>query len=133
MKKVDKVIRILFLIVSILVVITSGYTCYIYNDLCNDNQEYKGVEIIQSTNAYHFCGKNFGIINTGDNPITITKRVTTGSEVTSETIEKNTTIVESTTLKTNETLAIEASDDVIYQVSNPLGSNMDHKIKMKKF
>lgn len=132
MNSVDKVIIILFVIVSILVVITSGYIYYTYNNLCNNSQEYKGVEFIQSTNAYHLCGKNFGIINTSDSPIIITKRTINDSEASSVEL-KDTTSVESTTLEINQSLPIEASDNIVYQVSNPLGSNMDHSIEMKKF
>lgn len=131
--KIDKVIRVLFLIVIILVIVTSGYTCYIYNNLCNNNNQYTAVEFIQSADAYHLCPDNFGIINTGDKPIIVTKRKMNGSEVTAETLEQNTTAIQSTKLMSGDTLAIEASNDIVYQVSNPLGSDLDHSIKVKKF
>lgn len=131
--KLDHVIKVLFLIVIIMVVVTSAYTYRVYNNLCNNEQNYKAVELIQSDQAYDLCGENFGIVNTGDNPITVTKFKVDSDEVTSEAIANSASEVESTKLASGDTLAIEASNDVVYQISNPLGSNLDHSIQVRKF
>lgn len=131
--KINSILKILTLIVAIVVVAAAGYDYTLYNRACNNNQQYSGVELIQSSDEFAVCGENFGIVNTGDAPIVVVEYATDGSTMDAEKIETDATVNNSVTVESGSTLAIKASNNIVYEVLNPLGSNLEHKVEVRKF
>lgn len=131
--KLDHTIKVLFVIMLVMLVLTSAFTYYSYNSLCNNQTTYTAVELLRSDKAYTVCGANFGIVNTGAEQINVTKLQSTESEANSELIEENAEEVETIKLSSGQSLAVDASDQVYYKISSPLGSNLEQTIQVRKF
>ncbi len=129
--KLDHIIKVLFVIMLIMLVATSVFTYGIYNDLCNNSQNYQSVELLESDSAYSVCGADFGIVNTGTSQISVTELK--GPAGLSETDNEQLEEVATTNVEPGSTLAIEASEGIYYQISNPLGSNLEQTIQVRKF
>lgn len=131
--KLDKLIVGLFICVIVLIVFTLGFTYRLYNNLCNNSEVYTAVKEVDSTDAYAICGKKFGIVNTGETEILVTKQNNVEQDDQENGLievsqNDNTVLIES-----GDTYPIEASDQITYTISNPEGSNLEHKIEVRKF
>lgn len=131
--RIDQLIKVLFAIVIILIGLTAIFGYHLYNNLCNNEEVYTAVEQIDSADAYGICGNNFGIVNVGDSQILVTKLDNINQDVKSEEIDAATVATNTVLVDSGDTLPMDASDQVRYQISNPLGSNLEHQIEVRKF
>lgn len=133
--KLDRIIKLLFMIMAVMLILVSLFTYRVYNGLCKSAEDFKAVEYIQSKEIYSVCGSNFGIVNNGDEQINVTiLEVTDGSgEVTSETIDNATTELDKVKIAGGSNYAIEADSNIVYKIDNASGSNLDHDISLRKF
>lgn len=132
--KLDRVIKLLFAIIAIMLVIVSVVTYRVYDSLCNSPNGYDAVEYIQSKTMYAVCGSDFGIVNQSDSSITVTSyQLTSEQEVTSETISEQSNMIEKVVIGSGENYPIVADNSIVYQIDNPTGSNLDHTILLQKF
>lgn len=128
----EKIIKISTVLIICSLVITLFLTYGQYQQVCNNQQQYQGVETIYSKNAYKICGPNFSIVNRGQDPIKVETRTIDDQDVGSEDIRENSTITETDTLEQGQSISIDADNDIVYIIENEIGSNLDHTIGLQK-
>ncbi len=132
--KLDHVIRILFILIIIGAFAVGAFGYTVYNNLCNSQDSYEGVEYIYSSDAYKVCGSTFGIVNTSDEDIKVTKVIAEGiNDYDATEIAAVDPTNEEFIVASGEGYAIEASGDVAYKIDSPSGSNLDNEVQVRKF
>lgn len=133
--KLDRIIKLLFIIIALMLIVVSLFTYRVYSGLCSSDEDFKAVEYIQSKDIYSVCGSNFGIVNNGEDPINVTILEVNdeNSDVTSETIGDVTSEVDKVEIAGGTSYPIEANSNLIYKIENSSGSNLEHNISLRKF
>lgn len=131
--KLDHAIKITFVTMIGMLIITSTFIYHTYNNLCNNATDYSAVEILQSNQIYSVCGAKFGIVNTGQEQISVTKLVAITEDASSKSNLTDFSAEETTMVDSGQTIAVEAADEVYYLITSPLTSELEQSIQIRKF